>query len=100
MRNHLGTSFTVWKRRQTWFWLVLNQHGNGGTIGTASTENEAVSDARCSIEDMAAQHRSPAASPGAASAQTMTWASPCSPLAWINWWMSVAYQVNGKLPTR
>jgi hypothetical protein len=95
MRNHLGTSFTVWKRRQTWFWLVLNQHGTGGTIGTAVTENEAVSEACSSIEEMAAHHHSSETSPGVrnatALARATTWAYPCSPLAWMDWWMSVAH---------
>ena len=104
MRNHLGTSFTVWKRRQTWFWLVVNQHDNGGTIGTAATENEAVSEACCSIEEMVAQHRPSNALSGhpntAALARAMTWANPCSSLAWMDWWMSVAQRVSGKLLTR
>ena len=104
MRNHLGKRFTVWKRRQTWFWLVLNKRDDGGTIGTAATEHDAVSEACSSIEEMAAQHPSSESSPsvrnGAALAQAMIWTYPCSPLAWMDWWMSVAHQVSGKLLTR
>ena len=52
MRSHLGISFTVWRRQRTWFWLVLNQHRNGGTIGTATSEAQATRDACSSIEEI------------------------------------------------
>jgi len=52
MRSHLGISFTVWQRRRIWFWLVLNQHRNGGTIGTAASEAKAIGDACSSIEEI------------------------------------------------
>lgn len=104
MRNRQGRRFAVWKRRQSWFWLVLNQHGNGGTIGTAATEDEAMSEACSSIEQMAAQDRSSAASlclrNGANLVGSATWEYRLSGLVWMDWWMSVAQRVSGRLLTR
>jgi len=105
MRNHLGTSFTLWKRRQSWFWLVLNQHGNSGAIGTAASEAEAVREACSSIEEMAARLPSSAPSPapdvGKALGPALNQAYPCNAaLGWMDWWMSVAHQVTDKLLSR
>jgi hypothetical protein len=105
MRNHLGTRFNVWKRRQSWFWLVLSEHGNSGAIGTAATEAEAVGEACSSIEEMAAQRPSSTISPGPlggkALVPALNRAYPCnSALSWMDWWMSVAHQVTDKLLTR
>jgi len=105
MRNHLGTSFTVWKRRQSWFWLVLDQHGNGGAIGTAATEADAVREACTSIEEMAGQRLSSAPSPasgvGKALAPALNRAYPSdAAFGWMDWWMSVAHQVTDRLLTR
>jgi hypothetical protein len=104
MRNYLGTSFTVWNRRQTWFWMVLNQHGNGGTIGTAATEAEALRDARSSIEEMSAQLPSSSASPRRtekALMPSLNRAYPCgaATLDWMDWWMSIAHRVTDKMLT-
>ena len=52
MRSYRGNSFTVWSRSRTWFWLVLDQQGSGGAIGTAASEAQAIGDARSSIEEM------------------------------------------------
>lgn len=54
-RNHMGTGFEVWDGRQTWFWSVISPHRNGGAIGAAATEDEAVREACQSIEEIAAQ---------------------------------------------
>jgi hypothetical protein len=103
MRSYLGTSFTVWNRRQTWFWMVLNQHGNGGTIGTAATEADALRDARSSIEEMSAQLPSPPDSPDrsgeTALLPTLNRAYPCSAgtLSWMDWWMKVAHRVTDRM---
>jgi hypothetical protein len=105
MRSHLGTSFTVWNRRQTWFWMVLNQHGNGGTIGTAATEAEALRDARSSIEEMSGQRPSLSPLPGRIGEKALLpalhRAYPCSaaPLGWMDWWMSVAHRVTDRMLT-
>jgi hypothetical protein len=52
-KNHLGIGFEVWDGQQTWFWLISNPHREGGTIGAALTESEAVLQARSSIEELA-----------------------------------------------
>jgi|SRR5271156_2496253 len=59
MRSHryLGNSFEVWNGQQTWFWCVADPHRNGGTIGAAPTEVEAVREACALIEDQSAQRR-------------------------------------------
>jgi len=105
MRNHLGTSFTVWSSRRTWFWLVLDQHRTGGTIGTATTEAEAIHDACSSIEEMSPQLPSRLASPGRADEKALMLAlnraSPCNAAAldWMDWWMSVAHRVADRMMT-
>jgi hypothetical protein len=45
----------VWTRQGTWFWYVVNPLGNGGSIGAAATETEAIREARSSIEEMSAR---------------------------------------------
>jgi hypothetical protein len=104
MRSHMGISFTIWNRRQTWFWLILNQHGNGGTIGTAVSEAEAVRDASSSIEEMSGRPPSPSASLGSrdvnALVPTSRRAYPCSGAqGWMDWWMTVAHQVTDRMLT-
>ena len=42
----------VWRRQRTWLWFVASQSGDGGTIGTAATEAEAIRSARASVEDV------------------------------------------------
>lgn len=60
-RIQLGIGFEVWDAQQTWFWYVIDPDRNGGTIGAAVTEAEAVRAACLSIEEMSAQRRSRAA---------------------------------------
>ncbi len=103
MHSHLGTSFTVWSRRRSWFWMVLNQNGNGGMIGTAATEAEAIRDACSSIEEMPAQLPSRFASPGLTdgkvSMPTSNRAHLCSDTAfvWMDRWMSVACWITDRI---
>jgi hypothetical protein len=52
----LEIGFKIWKHSQGWFWLVVSPHINGGTIGAAATEAEAIRDARSSVDDVSAQH--------------------------------------------
>jgi hypothetical protein len=99
MRNHLGTSFKVWNRRQSWFWLVLNPHGNAGAIGTAATEADAVREACSSIEELVAQRPafSASCSPGGES-PALNAADQCkAAFGWVDWWMIVAHQLTGKM---
>jgi len=41
--------FKVWRRQRTWFWFVASEDGDGGTIGNAATEAEAIRAARSSV---------------------------------------------------
>jgi len=56
-RDHLGTGFEVWTGGQTWFWCLLNPRRDGGAIGAAATEADAVREAFVAIEEMSAQRR-------------------------------------------
>ncbi len=50
--NHLGTGYEVWTDQQTWFWFVRSPNREGGTIGAAASEAEAVREAWSSIEEL------------------------------------------------
>src|SRR5260370_27186113 len=56
-RDHLGADFEVWAGGQSWFWCLLNQRRNGGAIGAAATEAEAIREAFVAIEEMSTQQR-------------------------------------------
>ena len=51
-RHYQGIDFEVWDGPQTWFWFVIDPHRDGGAIGAASNETEAVRDACLSIDAM------------------------------------------------
>jgi hypothetical protein len=54
MRMHkyyLGFGFEVWTSQRAWFWRLLRPDRDGGTIGVAGSEGEAVRDACASIEE-------------------------------------------------
>jgi hypothetical protein len=53
--NQLGTSFEIWNGRHVWFWFVADTHC--AAIGAAANEEEAIGEARLSIEEMI-MHRS------------------------------------------
>ena len=105
MRSHLGTSFSIWNRQRTWFWLVRHQQDNGAVIGTASSESEAVREARSSIEEMAMQSSRLPAVLGAGRGNALVAASSlpysCNPgLGWMDLWMNIAQQVIDRMLTR
>jgi len=102
MRNHLGTSFKVWNRRHSWFWLVMSQHGNGGAIGTATSEADAVSEACSSIEEMIANHSPVSASSSPAHEMPgFNHVYQCeAAVRWLDWWMSITHQLTDKMLTR
>jgi hypothetical protein len=52
LRHYLGIDFEVWDGQQTWFWFVIDPHRDGGAIGAAPSETEAVRDACWSIEGL------------------------------------------------
>ena len=55
MRHYQGIDFEVWDGQQTWFWMVLDPHCEGGAIGAAANETEAVRDACLSIDEMSSR---------------------------------------------
>jgi hypothetical protein len=56
-RDHLGAGFEVWTGGQSWFWCLLNPRRDGGAIGAAATEADAVREAFAAIEEMSARQR-------------------------------------------
>jgi len=52
LRHYRGIDFEVWDGQQTWFWFVTDPRCDGGAIGAASSEIEAVRDACLSIDAM------------------------------------------------
>jgi hypothetical protein len=56
-RSHLGIGFELWSNQRVWFWSVVNPPGNGGAIGAATTEAEAVREACTVIEELSVQRR-------------------------------------------
>jgi len=61
-RSHLGIGFELWSNQRVWFWSVVNSRDNGGAIGAATTEAEAVREACTAIEELSALRRSRSAS--------------------------------------
>ena len=53
--NYLGVAFQIWSGPQTWFWFVVNPHQNGGAIGAAASEADALREACLSIEEISSQ---------------------------------------------
>jgi hypothetical protein len=52
LRHYQGIDFEVWDGQQTWFWFVTDPRCDGGAIGAAASETEAVRDACLSIDAM------------------------------------------------
>jgi hypothetical protein len=52
LRHYQGIDFEIWDGQQTWFWFVLDPHREGGAIGAAASETDAVRDACLSIDEM------------------------------------------------
>jgi hypothetical protein len=55
--SHLDISFELWSNQRVWFWSVVNPCCNGGAIGAAATEAEAVGEACAAIEEISAPRR-------------------------------------------
>jgi hypothetical protein len=49
-KHQFDIGVKVWRGQRTWFWFVARQCGDGGTIGTAATEADAIRSARASVE--------------------------------------------------
>ncbi len=58
--NHLGVSFDIWTGQWTWFWSLVNPQLDGGAVGAAPTEADAIREARIAIEEMSARRRAEA----------------------------------------
>jgi hypothetical protein len=52
IHTHCGIGFQVWNGPQSWFWFVVNPHRDGGAIGAAASEADAMHEARMSIEEI------------------------------------------------
>jgi hypothetical protein len=50
-KRHLGVEFAIWRSEETWFWLLINTAGEGGTVGASANEAQAMRDACLSIEE-------------------------------------------------
>lgn len=50
-KHHLGMDFAIWSSEGTWFWILINPNGEGGTIGVSPNEAQAMRDACFSIEE-------------------------------------------------
>jgi hypothetical protein len=50
-KRHLGVDFAIWRSAGTWFWLLVDANGDGGTIGASPNEAQAMRDAWHSIEE-------------------------------------------------
>jgi hypothetical protein len=60
----MGVRFEVRNSQSSWFWYVVDPYRNGGSIGAAASEAEAIREAHASIEEMSARSRAAtAASP-------------------------------------
>jgi hypothetical protein len=51
-RHYLGIDFDVWEAQQRWLWCVIDPHRDGGAIGAAACEIDAVREACHSIDEM------------------------------------------------
>jgi hypothetical protein len=56
-KDHLGAGFEVWTGGQSWFWCLLSPRRDGGAIGAAATEADAIREAFVAIEEMSARQR-------------------------------------------
>jgi hypothetical protein len=50
-KRHLGVDFAIWSSGGSWFWLLINAIGEGGTVGASANEAQAMRDAFLSIEE-------------------------------------------------
>ncbi len=83
--SHLGTHFEVWTAQQTWFWCLVDPHRNGGAIGAAASEVEAVREATLSIEAISGEAISGQRQAGVTPAHVDGENAPRLPLALCGW---------------
>jgi hypothetical protein len=105
MRNctYAGSTFTLWKRQQTWFWSLPDQYGGGGRIGAAASEADAIHEARLSIDELLAQPRNGvatmalAADNGSFAERQVPFPPALVAFGWLAWWVSLASYVTDKV---
>jgi len=51
-KYHVGLAFDLWTNRGAWFWRLAGRRCGISTIGSASTENEALGDAQAAAEEL------------------------------------------------
>lgn len=54
-KYHDRSGFDLWTTRGAWFWRLAGRGCGISTIGSASTENEAVDDAQAAVEELSAR---------------------------------------------
>ena len=64
IRNHLGTSFEIWRGRRATFWFIADASCDRAVIGAAANEAEAIYEVHSSIEEMVARRSDTAQSQG------------------------------------
>jgi hypothetical protein len=54
-KNLGGLCFDLWTIRGAWFWRLAGRRCGISTIGSASTENEALGEAHAAVEELSAR---------------------------------------------
>jgi hypothetical protein len=55
LRNDSAVSFNIWTSQWTWFWSLIYPDGEGGAIGAATSEAEALHEVHAAIERLPQQ---------------------------------------------
>ncbi len=74
-RTYLGTDFKVWRRDQSWLWLVPVRGRARGVIGAAAGEIDAVREACAAIDEMLAEGDASARRRAAVESSGFDWAA-------------------------
>ena len=54
-KYHSGFGFDLWTNRGAWFWRLAGRCCGSSTIGSASSENEALREAYAAVEELSAR---------------------------------------------
>ncbi|MBV8453956.1 MAG: hypothetical protein JOZ29_17025 [Deltaproteobacteria bacterium] len=54
-KYHCGVGVDLWINRGAWFWQLAGHCRGAGTIGSASTENEALREAYAAVDELSAR---------------------------------------------
>jgi hypothetical protein len=61
-KYHADIPFELWNSQGSWFWRLLDSSREGGIVGVASSQAEAMHEARAAIDELATNLRKPAGS--------------------------------------